>query len=43
MDMVVLNHGYTINFTDMTITRNGLENGLVNGLEGTSLKMLFLP
>ena len=27
--------------TDMTKTRNGLENGLINGLEGTSLKMLF--
>ena len=27
---------------DMTKPRNGLENRLVNGLEGTSLKMLFL-
>ena len=28
-------------YTDMTKTRNRLENGLVNGLEGTFLEMLF--
>ena len=26
---------------DVTKTQNRLENGLVNGLEGTSVKMLF--
>ena len=26
---------------DVSKTRNGLENGLVNGLEGTPLEMIF--